>query len=87
MNPLIFVVLFDMKAGVYQRPVLMNSIPEAIRSFGDLISDKDTLIGKHFADFQLIKIGEFDAVNAVMVGCTHEVLASGSDFVSGKVEE
>ena len=81
--------IHDKRAGYYRAPFAMMSDGEAVRAFMDLISDKDSLVGRHPADFALIKVGTWHQDKAFfepLVGGVVETLVDGI-FVSAKSEE
>ena len=46
-------VIFDVKAGFYNKPFFMPNTNTAIRAFSDLANDEATEIAKHPSDFIL----------------------------------
>lgn len=52
--------IFDTKAEYFNQPFFMNTIPEAIRAFTDLVNDDKTRISEHPEDYILYNVGKFD---------------------------
>lgn len=74
------VSIFDRKASVYGAPVMVRSVGEAERQFADLLSDTQTLPGKHPEDFDLVLCGQFDEDFGSLVPATSlVVIKSGSE--------
>lgn len=76
-------LLRDEVATTFGTPITFDSIDFAVRSFGDLLSDRSTLPGKHPADFALYKIAEYDDVTGDLYPCDRVVISRGSDFNFG----
>ena len=53
-------VIFDVKAGFYNKPFFMPNTNTAIRAFSDLANDEATEIAKHPSDFSLYELGTYD---------------------------
>ena len=51
---------FDKKAGCYLTPFFSQADGSATRVATDLVSDPNTVMGRHPADFSLVLIGSFD---------------------------
>lgn len=73
-------LLRDEVATTYGTPITFDSVDYAVRSFGDLLRDSQTLPGKHPADFSLYQIAEYDDVSGELVPCERVVISRGSDF-------
>lgn len=52
--------VFDAGIGSYMRPFFDVARGAALRSFADIVQDKNSAIGKHPQDFTLFEIGEYD---------------------------
>lgn len=52
--------IFDNKALVYHPPFFAPTDGSAVRSLSDLVSDTNTNVGRHPADFVLYCIGHYD---------------------------
>lgn len=52
-------VLKDLKVG-FMDPFCAQNDGFAVRGFGDLVNNDSTLVGKHYEDFELYRIGEVD---------------------------
>lgn len=80
-------LLRDEVAHTFGSPVTFDSIDVAVRCFGDLLSDRDTLPGKHPADFSLYKIADYDDVAGDLFPCDRVVISRGSDFNFGNKDK
>jgi len=58
--------LFDVKAAVYGTPFFMQNDSMALRSFSDLVNDRNTMVFNHPEDFTLFGIGEFDDQSCII---------------------
>lgn len=56
---MVLVSVFDTKAETWSRPFVADSKAAAMRDFGTLVTNKDTLPGQHPEDFQLYCLLEF----------------------------
>lgn len=72
--------VYDSKAEMYLRPFHFKSSAEAIRSFGDLCNDPESMPGKHPADFTLFHIGYFDDQSSQITSDVHISLGTGNEF-------
>lgn len=52
--------VFDAGVSSYLKPFYEVARGAAIRSFADIVQDKDSAIGKHPQDFTLFELGEYD---------------------------
>lgn len=52
--------LLDTKTGQFNAPFFMSHVGQAIRAIADLGQDKNTIVGRHPADFALMELGTFD---------------------------
>jgi hypothetical protein len=52
--------IYDVKAKVYCRPILVHSEGAMLRNFGDMANDVTDTIGKHPEDYILFKTGTWD---------------------------
>lgn len=68
------------KAGdrVWQSP----SDEAAVRTFGDILADKNTMFGRHPEDFALFRIGTYDNVSLEVVGEAKQVVVTGLEVVA-----
>lgn len=73
--------IFDVKTDAFTTPFFAPANGAAMRSFKDLVNDKQSVPGRYPGDFKLVRIGEFDDVSGVLVPCTPESLGFGTDFV------
>lgn len=52
--------IYDDKGTIYCQPFFLAHQGIAIRSFGDLVQDKQSTVGHHPTDYHLYKLGEYD---------------------------
>lgn len=74
--------IYDVRSELYARPFFAVSNGEAIRSFMELVKDRQTLPGKYPADFKLILIGSYDDIKGLLEPVPLVTLGFGSDFIS-----
>lgn len=77
--------LLDEKSKLYGKPFYAHQDGEALRSFGDVVNDKNTAPGKFPADFTLWKIGEWDDNTGIIKSSKPSYLAKALDFVKVEV--
>lgn len=58
---LTMVSVYDTVSQKFGSPVTIDNDASAIRAFRDMVSNKNTVIGQHPADFVLYKVGYFNA--------------------------
>jgi len=59
--------VYDVKASQYDRPMIFNTIGEAIRSMSDAVADINTLFAKHPEDFRLEHLGDYNTDNGELM--------------------
>lgn len=57
MNELYLVSIFDNKMQFFQRPILVNDVREAVRSFVDTVNGAGTPLAENPQDYDLYQIG------------------------------
>lgn len=72
--------IYDVKSDTFRTPFFMNSAPEAIRAFEDLVNDANTLVARHPEDFKLVCVGTFDEVKGVLAPAEHMSLGFAIDY-------
>lgn len=78
--------IFDDKAGCYMPPFFSSAVGQAVRSFGDLVNNKETMVGMHPEDFRLFQLGDFDDGDGRLSSLdVTRLVAVGLDFVSKDV--
>lgn len=75
------VCIFDRVAVVYGRPWCAVSRGAAIRTFGELVRDKNTEFSKHPADYDLFLLGEYDDATGQFMCGVPDQIALGQDQV------
>lgn len=74
--------IHDAKAKCFGQPFFMAQNGQAIRSFSDLVNDKQSMVSKHPGDFKLYCVGSYDDNSGEFVSAAQpEFLANASDFV------
>lgn len=77
----------DKKSLLNNPPFAQNNNAEAIRSFADLVRDKNTTISKHPEDYNLWAIAEWDNITCQIESIEKLLLANGEDFINKKGDE
>lgn len=54
------IALRDTKTGSFLAPLTASTPGEAERTYGEILSSQNTIVGKHPGDFPLYEIGKFD---------------------------
>lgn len=70
----------DTKTEVFSNPWISHNNNTAMRTFSDAAHDPQTNIYKHPADFQLIKVGDWDDDQGRPIPHEHITLAFASDY-------
>lgn len=78
MKQIVFSV-FDTKAECYLPPFTFPAIGQGVRMFVDICTDDSHPVGKHYADYRLCRIGEFDDTEGVLTSGPPIVLATGDE--------
>jgi len=52
--------ILDTKSKIYNNPHFLINDAVAIRQFGLIVNDKESIISKYPEDFRLYRVGEFD---------------------------
>lgn len=85
MAKLIVVCVRDSAIGLYNRPFVVQSIGQAVRSFGDecVRDGADNPMKAHPADFELYHTGEFDEETGLISSLMQPTLiARAVDYVN-----
>lgn len=78
--------ILDIKVGTYSPPFFMNHDGLAMRAMSETVNDMSTSIGRHPADFQLMKVGYFDDATGAIVSHIPEVLSTALALVRRQQE-
>lgn len=73
--------VYDKKVEAYLTPFIMKTKGEAIRSWVDVVNDKNTQFNKHPEDFSLCLLAEFDEVSG-----KYENRLPGPDHIATALE-
>ena len=71
----------DRAADVYGQPVFVSSLGAALRSFGDEINNKESVLSKHPDDYDLYELGEFDDNSGLFYCNDPRMIAVGKEQV------
>lgn len=71
------VAIYDKKVGLFDPPVFVRHVGEAIREFDTLVKDPKTKYGAHPSDYEIFYIADFDEKMGIFVPRDHQHLASG----------
>ncbi len=55
--------IYDGKAEAYSQPMFFQSTGQAVRSFSDIVNDREHAIGQHPEDYTLFVLGEWNERN------------------------
>ena len=69
MKQLVFSV-YDSKAEMFNQPMFMKALGQALRAFGDEANRPESEIYKHPDDYTLFLIGEFDMESGLLTPLT-----------------
>lgn len=72
--------LFDVKAECHLQPFFARTRAHALRTFGDMVADAESVVGRHPGDFSLIELGKVDILSGAVEG-SRTNLASGETLV------
>lgn len=72
--------IYDAKAEAYNQPFFLHNEGQATRGFSDAVNDKNSIMGKHPADFTLFRIGTFDDSTSTITSESPIVLGVGVEF-------
>lgn len=71
----------DTAVNAFEAPFFVRALGEAMRGFGDAVSDPNSPISKHPTDYLLYEFGTFDTESGVFDVHAPEQLARAADFV------
>lgn len=61
------VVVYDVKAEVYNKPVFVPSYAAGVRAFQDAVNDVSSDFNRHPEDYIMFGIGEYDDVKCAII--------------------
>lgn len=73
-----FYAVQDKKVGAFMPVFQMRSRGEAVRSFMDAVADEKSQLCKHYADYDLYQVAEFDDNTGVVVAVLELVMSGVS---------
>lgn len=76
--------VLDVKAEVFNPPVVFESANDAKRAFFDACSDTNTMLGRHPEDFKMFMVGEFDVCTGVLGLVDRVAVTDGLEFLMEK---
>lgn len=71
----------DKQSAAFSPPFVAGTHGEAMRSFQELVRDKQSLVGKYPEDYVLYCIGSFNMSKGMVTGHVIEHVAKGIDFI------
>ncbi|WNK14155.1 MAG: nonstructural protein [Microvirus sp.] len=74
------VAVYDRAIEAYSRPVFVNALGAAMRTFGDECRDPETEVSKHPEDYELYHLGEYDDQDGTFLTTTPHRLARAQDL-------
>lgn len=60
--------VYDIKAETHFPPFAASNTAEALRIFGDLLTDERSQLSKHPSDYRLFRVGEVHRETGVVMG-------------------
>lgn len=60
--------VYDVKAEVHFPPFVARNTSEALRTFGDLLTDPQTRLSKHPGDYRLYRVGQYHCDTGRVIG-------------------
>ena len=76
--------IFDTASGIYDGPFKMQTDQTALRTFGDLVMNEESAVGKHPEDFALVRVGAWNDNTAELVSLEKETLQTGLEAVAAR---
>ena len=74
--------VYDEKAQAYMRPFMFSTYGQATRAFSDGVNDPQSHMNKHYQDYSLYCIGEFDEETAALSPeCPVVLVCRASEFI------
>ncbi len=74
--------VYDTAAGLYNNPVFARSDGEIMREFQNHCGNEDHPFGQHPEDYSLIRLGNFNDQNGLVINEDNECLATGLEMVA-----
>lgn len=79
--------IYDEKSELFARPSFLAKDGQAMRGFGDAVGDPQSDLHKHYKDFSLYQLAEFDDETGKFVNeDIPKLLCRGSEFIKPMVE-
>ncbi len=73
--------IYDEKGKIYMAPYFLSHTGQGIRTFSDIVQDKQTSINKHPEDYSLYHIGEFCNVSGKVQSTSEpQFIVKATDF-------
>ena len=74
--------VYDSKAECYLPPFYFKSTGEAVRAFSETVNQPTSTIGKHYSDYTLFEIGEYDDSSGMFSNYEPKIaLGNGIEFL------
>ena len=74
--------IYDTAVGAYALPFFMQSDPQALRRFGDLVMDADSEVSKHPEDYSLFRLANYNDGRGEFINEDNECLATALEMVA-----
>lgn len=75
------VTVFDKLAKSYMDPFVTVSVPVTLRDLAREVLNKESMLGLHTKDMQLVKLGDFDSDEGTIVPHAPTVVCELSDLL------
>lgn len=73
--------IYDIQARVYAAPFCFSTPGQAIRAFREVANDKNTMVGRHPKDYQLVSVGTFDDQTGTTTPATIVVYGTADQYI------
>ncbi len=74
--------IYDMVSQRYMKPFWAQNVGSAVRSFGDMCGEADSVLAAHPEDYALYHIASFDDSTGKLTERVPEKVASASSYVA-----
>ncbi len=74
--------IYDTAAATYQKPTFARTDGEIMREFQNICTDKEHPCGQHPEDYNLMRLGNFNDQNGLVINEENECLATGLEMVA-----
>ncbi len=74
--------IYDTASATYQKPIFARADGEIMREFQNICSEKEHPCGQHPEDYSLIRLGNFNDQNGLVINEENECLATGLEMIA-----